>query len=659
MNQIRKLTWKWIAVLGLVYGLNAEANITLPAIFGDHMVLQQQSPITVWGWAQPGEKITIRGTWQPAEEAGTTAPPDGQWSICIQTPDAGGPYSLSIIGDNTIVLNDILIGEVWLCAGQSNMKLSLDGFEANEEMKKAIETADYPTIREFFVPRIAAAQPQSDCQGHWQVCTPQTAGSFSAVAFFFGRELNQKLHIPIGLINASWGGTSVEAWTSKKTLATFDAFRKRVEELGPYENSAEDIEKYEKALLEWEQKLAGIDPGTKETWQNPALDDTDWKTMELPSSWTGTQLANVDGILWFRRAVQLPKSLIQNDLELHLGLIDDMDTVWINGVAVGRTLAWMKPRVYRIPVGILQAGINMIAIRVIDLRRGEGGFTGKAEELRIGPVGADPKTCISLAGEWKYKFSHPTPIPDVPLSEADKRINQYTPTVIYNGMIHPLINFRIAGSIWYQGESNCYNPILYRSLFPAMIADWRAQWNQGEFPFYYVQIAPFEYGKETCSQAIREAQLMTLDKVPNVGMAVLMDIGEAHDIHPKNKWDVGERLARWALAKTYGQKEIVYSGPLYKEMRIEQNKIRILFNYTDGGLVARGGPLTDFTIAGEDRNFMPAKAVIEGDSIVVSGENIQNPVAVRYAWSNWACPNLFNAAGLPASSFRTDDWPLQ
>ena len=226
-------------------------------------------------------------------------------------------------------------------------------------------------------------------------------------------------------------------------------------------------------------------------------------------------------------------------------------------------------------------------------------------------------------------------------------------------MIHPLVNFRIAGAIWYQGESNCYNTILYRTLFPAMISDWRHQWKQGDFPFYYVQIAPYHYGEKTQSQAIREAQLRTLDEVPNVGMAVLMDIGEEWDIHPKNKWDVGERLALWTLAKDYGHKNIVYSGPLYKGMKVEQDTIRLFFNYTDGGLLAKGGPLTDFMIAGEDRNFVQAKADIDGDSIIVSSPNVKTPAAVRYAWSNWAKPNLFNTAGLPASSFRTDDWPLQ
>jgi sialate O-acetylesterase len=324
---------------------------------------------------------------------------------------------------------------------------------------------------------------------------------------------------------------------------------------------------------------------------------------------------------------------------------------------VGSTLAWMNERIYRIPASVLHEGPNVIAIRVIDPRRGEGGFTGKTEDMHIDQVGTETKTSISIAGQWKYKFSAPASWEGIPLSEAENKLNQNTPTSLYNAMIHPLIPFRIAGAIWYQGESNS-DAILYRTLFPAMIKGWRNQWGQGDFPFYYVQIAPYEYGDKVYSQAIREAQLMALDKVPNVGMAVLMDIGQQKDIHPVNKLDVGKRLSLWALAKTYGRKDVVYSGPLYKGMKVENGSIRISFNYTDGGLMAKGGPLTDFMIAGEDRKFIPAKAVIDGNSVVVSSPDINNPVAVRYAWSNWASPNLFNMAGLPASSFRTDDWPL-
>lgn len=412
-------------------------------------------------------------------------------------------------------------------------------------------------------------------------------------------------------------------------------------------------------MQEWEQKLARIDPGTKENWQDPILDDADWKTMELPSPWTGTELSKVDGIIWFRRVINLPPSWTGRDLELHLGLIDDIDITWVNGVRVGTTLAWMNERFYRIPASVLHEGPNVIAIRVIDPRRGEGGFTGKKEDMHLKQVGTETKTSVSIAGQWKYKFGAPASWEDIPQSDADKKLNQNTPTSLYNAMIHPLIPFRIAGVIWYQGESNCYNPILYRTLFPAMISGWRSQWGQGDFPFYYVQIAPYQYGDKTCSQAIREAQLMALDKVPNVGMAVLMDIGQEKDIHPVNKLNVGKRLSLWALAKTYGFKDIVYSGPLYKGMKIENDRIRISFNYTDGGLTAKSGPLTDFMIAGEDQKFVPAAAVIDGSSVVVSSPDIKNPVAVRYAWSNWTTPNLFNTAGLPASSFRTDDWPLK
>jgi sialate O-acetylesterase len=309
---------------------------------------------------------------------------------------------------------------------------------------------------------------------------------------------------------------------------------------------------------------------------------------------------------------------------------------------------------------VLRVGPNVIAVRVIDLH-GEGGFCGKEDDMRIGPPGADVKTCATVARTWKYKVSHVGAVPPPPPSPEDA-INPNTPSVLFNGMLNPLIPFRIAGAIWYQGESNCDRAIQYRTLFPAMIRDWRAHWKQGDFPFYYVQIAPYSYGNSQAigSALLREAQLLTLKAVPNVGMAVTMDIGEENDIHPKNKRDVGKRLSLWALACTYGMDDIVYSGPLYRAMKVQGEAIRISFDYVGSGLVARGGPLTDFEIAGIDRKFVPANAEIQSDNaVLVSSPQVPNPVAVRYAFRNWAQPNLFNAEGLPASSFRTDNWPIE
>jgi sialate O-acetylesterase len=412
---------------------------------------------------------------------------------------------------------------------------------------------------------------------------------------------------------------------------------------------------YRQEVAAWKNSINEKDPGYQDGWYKSDFDDAQWKTMEQPTEWAKTELEDYDGIVWFRRSTNLPPSWAKNDLELRLGRIDDMGAVWVNGVELDAP----SKRVYSIPASLLHVGKNSIAVRIID-NGGNGGFRDKPDNMRIGPVGADADVCATVAGTWKYNAARAVRIPRPPANP--KKVGSNTPTTLYNGMVAPLVPYRIAGVIWYQGESNCYDPILYRTLFPAMITDWRTQWDQGDFPFYYVQIAPFEYdilGDNDISQAIREAQMMTLDAVDNVGMAVTLDIGEEKDIHPKNKADVGDRLARWALTKTYGKKGIAYSGPIYESMDIEDGKIRIKFDYADDGLVAAEDGLKDFMIAGADKQFVPAKAVIDSDTVLVFSDEIKEPVTVRYGWSNWVVGSLFNKAGLPASSFRTDDWPLQ
>lgn len=489
----RKSTAAILALTGLLLVTSTTyADVKLPAIFGDHMVLQQKENVAVWGWADPGEEISVKGSWKPSKKT-TKANADGKWKVEIRTPKAGKTGTLTITGNNEIVLNDILFGEVWICSGQSNMQWSLQMLNT-ETAKQDIAKAALPEIRLFTVQKAFSETPKDNVKGSWQICSPETVAPFSATGYYFGKKLHENLGVPIGLISTNWGGTKAEAWTSAETIKEFRQF-----------------------------------DGAMETIQNP-----------------------------------------------------------------------------------------------------------------------------------------------------DKRTEQFKmhknqPTVLYNAMLAPLIPFRIAGAVWYQGESNCYDPIGYRTLFPAMITDWRDKWGQGDFPFYFVQIAPFEYGPNRGhSQALREAQMMTLDAVDNVGMAVTMDIGEEKDIHPRNKHDVGDRLARWALAKTYGYgiNRMPYSGPIYYRMRIADGKIILDFKNADG-MVAKNGKLTDFMIAGKDRKFVPAKAEIHehserhGRSMIVAewievwSEEVPEPVAVRYGWSNWVMGSLFNKTGLPASSFRTDDWPLE
>lgn len=459
---------RFLACFTLIAGWTAvaAAAVKLPAVFGDDMVLQRGRPVPVWGWADKDEEVAVSIAGQTLT---TKADENGRWKVTLDKLDVGPPLTMTIkdSSGSTLVFHDVLVGEVWLCSGQSNM---VWGLAASNNGRQEIAKADYPSIRLFYIPEVKALTPAEDVNGRWVPCSPKNIvkvgrGSFSAVAYFFGRQLHKELGVPVGLIQSSWGGTPAEFWTSRKALG-----------------------------------------------ENPAL-----------------------------------KSLIHT-------------------------------------------------------RRDSSS--------------------------------------------------------LYNGMIAPLIPYAIRGAIWYQGESNVNRAHQYRTLFPAMIANWRADWGQGDFPFGFVQLAPYRYGNRDpkyCAE-LRDAQLMTLNSVPNTGMAVTMDIGNVKNIHPRNKQDVGKRLALWAAAKVYGR-DVVYSGPIYKSMAVEGDKIRIRFDHVDGGPIASDGkPLVDFTIAGADKKFVPATAEIDGDSILVHADGVDRPVAVRYAWRDDATPNLANKAGLPASPFRTDKW---
>ncbi len=624
------------------------ADVKLPAVIADNMVLQQNKTITLWGWADPSESISVKPSWQKRPKK-TKADKDGNWSINTKTPKASGPHTITITANNTITIQTVMTGEVWLCSGQSNMEWPMSKVNNSQQ---EIASAKFPGIRIFTVKNTISKTPLPDCTGSWSQCSPETVGSFSAVGYFFGRNIHQELNIPVGLISADWGGTPAESWTSAKTLKKMDDFALAVETLEQSDPS--EIEKLLKQKMnQWQKQINEKDPGSKEYWQSPSTDDAEWKTMELPKDWTSTELASFDGVVWFRKTTNLPPSWSKNDMTITLGPIDDYDTLYVNGIEIGQTLNWSTPRQYTIPASALKTGKNTIAVRVIDLH-GNGGIYGIPEQMTLKPTGAPDSQAVKLAGTWKYKTG--ALAKDVPaIPQTSPSINAHTPTSLYNGMIAPLTNYGIAGAIWYQGESNAARAYQYRKLFPAMIEDWRDNFDQGNFPFYFVQIAPYSYAPNVPSEKLREAQFLTLKNTKNSGMAVTSDIGNIKDIHPRNKQDVGKRLALWALAKTYGKKDVVYSGPVYKKFKIQDSKIRLYFEYTDGGLVAKDGPLTDFTIAGTDKAFVPATATIDGDTIIVSSDKVPDPTAVRFAWSNTAEPNLFNGAGLPASSFRTDD----
>ncbi len=645
-------------LMSLLGGLSA-ADIRLPAIIGDNMVLQRGGKVPIWGWADPGEEIRVQVSWRSGERR-VTPGQDGKWMLSLDSPKAGGPYEMTLTGKNTIALKNILCGEVWVCSGQSNMEWPVAASASGGQETAA---ADFPKIRLFTVQKKIAETPQADCAGQWSSCSPQTVGGFSAVGYFFGRYLHKELDVPVGLINTSWGGTVAEAWTSRETLAKMPEFKALIDGIAEARaNPDASMRKYQQEFVQWQKKIEAT--GTQGAGCTALdFDDSAWQEMELPVLWEEGGLGNFDGLVWFRKTIEVPDSWADMELMLELGPIDDMDTTWVNGVRIGAHTEpgqWQAVRQYKVGGDIIKAGRNVIAVQVLDTGGG-GGICGQPAQMKIKPAGAADDVAVSLAGKWRYKIAQDlASIPPQPQPPAWVN-NPNAPTALYNGMIAPLIPFAIRGAIWYQGESNADRAYQYRRLFPDMITDWRQSWGVRSFPFLFVQLANFMTQKpepgDSAWAELREAQLMTLS-LKDTGMATIIDIGEAGDIHPKNKQDVGKRLALWVLAKTYGRKDVVCSGPLYESMKVRDGKVLLRFDHIGGGLVVKGGgPLKGFAIAGVDRKFVWAEAVIEGKTVVVSSDKVPEPVAVRYAWADNPVCNLYNAAGLPASPFRTDDWP--
>lgn len=634
------------------------AEVRLPAIVGDNMVLQQGMKVRIWGSANAGEHVTVMFA---GKSYNTAADANGRWQVWLEPLKSGGPSDLIVKGENLLTIKNVLVGEVWICSGQSNMEWPLSNtFNA----KEAMDQANYPEIRLFQVAHRTAAAPLTDVEGHWVVTTPEEAAQFSAVGYFFGRELYQRLKVPIGLIHTSWGGTPAEAWTSREALSSLPELKPILERYEASLNApAQTKEAYARAMAQWEEQNLYVDAGNKgEAWgyaaPNVAADG--WATMELPKQLEAAGL-EIDGAVWFRKELQLPESWAGKDLVLNLPAIDDFDVTYFNGTKIGSTGKETPNshdvlRKYPVPGSLVRAGSNVIAVRVFD-HAGEGGF-GRGE-MSIGPNGdARP---ISLRGAWDYK---------VELALEPKRpnwdsrpqalgaVNQNSPSVLFNAMLAPLVPFAIRGAIWYQGESNAGRAYQYRTLFPLMIRNWRSAWGH-DFPFYFVQLANWRARKTEPADSdwaeLREAQFMTL-REPHTGMAVAIDIGDGDDLHPRNKLDVGRRLAAWALARTYNQ-HVAPSGPLFDRFSIDGDKVRISFKHATGLKTNDDGPVKGFAIAGADRRYVWANARIEGNTVVVSSPQIKKPVAVRYGWADNPVVNLYNNADLPASPFRTDDWP--
>jgi sialate O-acetylesterase len=634
----------------------AHATVIPAACFTDNMVLQQKTMANLWGTSAPGKSFSIVTSWNKRKYS-VVADADGNWKNKVLTPAYGGPYTITFDDGEPLILKNILIGEIWICSGQSNMEMQMTGpyGDVLNIQQELADAANYPEIRMLKIDNKTSFQPQTNVpvKWGWNVCNSQTVRDFSAVAYFFAKNLYDDKHIPIGIINSTWGGTVAEAWTSGNALKTMPAF-------APFVKAAEGgltqqklDAKYQDDLRIWLNNINAKDPAYKQgklVWTMLGFDDSAWPQMNIPTYWEQAGVPDYDGTIWFRKKVNVPANWAGKDLKLDIGAIDDYDDSFFNGTEIGHTELFIYKRSYTIPASLVHTGENTIAIRVFD----NGGFGG----INKGPVllslANDTTGQINLAGPWAYqKANELKALPQPPvLSNSPNR-----PMLIYNAMINPIIPYTIKGVIWYQGESNADRPYQYEQLFPLLINDWRQKFGEGNFPFYFVQIANYAATDQPAAAdwpALREAQLKTLS-VPNTGMAVTIDIGDYHRIHPQNKQEVGRRLALIARAKTYGE-NITYSGPIYQSEKIIGSKIELLFTHTDKGLSIKGDTLKGFVIAGADKKFYPAVATITGDKVLVSSVSVPNPVNVRYAWANFPICNLYNGAGLPASPFCTDDW---
>lgn len=635
----------------LVLSGTVSAKVVLPPMFSDNMVLQQLADAPIWGEAKPMKAVKITTSWD-GKTYETQADKDGKWKLIVRTPGAGGPYELTLTDGQKLILKNVMIGEVWICSGQSNMEMPLHGWLKILNYEKEVAEANHPNIRLLHVEHVTSNRPETDIKVRgdgWQVCSSLTIPEFSAVAYFFGREISEKQNVPVGLIHTSWGGTNAESWVSGKVLDEMPDFARALAEVRAMPDMATMKANYLKTLNEWNDRVdEGFSAG-KPVRAKPALDDVAWGKLKFPGMVDSQGLADFDGLIWLRRTIEIPASWAGKNVLLSLGSIDDNDVTYWNGKEVGRTNGYSVLRHYAVPGKLVKAGRLTLAVRVMD----NSGGCGMKGNLYIRSANGDR---ISLEGEWKYQVAADARREGMP--PADQSANPNIPTVLYNAMIHPLVPYGIRGAIWYQGENNALRAYQYRELFPLVIENWRKDWGQ-DFPFYFVQLANYMQQSpqptESAWAELREAQTRALSVV-NTGMAVIIDKGEAGDIHPKDKQAVGHRLALVARAKTYGE-QIPYSGPMYRSYQVDGDKIILSFNHTNGGLKSVGGKaLQGFSIAGRNHKFHWAKAEIHGDKIVVSSPDVPYPIAVRYAWGNNPICNLYNGAGLPASPFRTDDW---
>jgi sialate O-acetylesterase len=605
------------------------------------MVLQRDAKIPVWGWANPNERITVTLNKQTIS---AVAAQNGKWIIYLKPEKSGVNFELNIKGENTINIKNVAIGEVWLCSGQSNMEWTVgQSMNAAQELAEA----ENPNIRHIKIEHDISGNPQNDFKnGTWKVSNPTNAKDWTGIGYFFAKNLQRELNVPIGIINSTWGGTNIETWISREGFESSSEFSEMISKLPKVDFDSILRQKKENQTRQIEQlqgvKLNSFDA---ETFKSESFDDAKLPTMNIPELWESQSLGEIDGVVWFRKTMILSKNQIGKNAILELGKIDDNDETFVNGVKIGETKQWDALRKYPIPSNVLKEGKNTIVVKVTDTGGG-GGIYGDSANVRIN-LGEEK---ISLAGRWKFQVE----------SLSSKTNENEFPSLCYNAMINPLIPYAFRGVLWYQGESNASRAYQYRTAFPLLINDWRKKWNS-QFPFYFVQLATFKTtgnSNEGSGWAeLREAQTMTL-QVQKTGMAVTTDVGNPKDIHPLNKQDVGKRLAAMALHDIF-KRNIVSRSPSFKSMKIVGNQAIIKFENIGGGLITtdKNGQVFGFEIAGSDQVFYPANAMIKGNTVIVSSEKIASPMAVRFGWiGDASANNLFNKEGFPVVPFRTDVW---
>jgi len=629
----------------------ARAQVRLPQLISDGMVLQRDAKIKIWGWAQPGEKVTISFDHKKYT---TITKPDGEWQVESAPMKSGGPYTMDISASNHITVNNILIGDVWFCSGQSNMVLPMD--RLTEKFPDEIAAANYPQIRNFFVPTVSdVSKVHADLPpGKWLVCTPENVLQFGAASYFFAKELYQKYHVPIGIINSSVGGTPIQAWISEDGIKTIPDYNQRLKTIKDtvFINKVNQQALLAKRRQSEPVKITDLGLTGPKTWYDTTYQPKDWHHFWLPGYWADQGVSGLNGILWFRKEINIPANMIGKPAKIYMGRIVDADNFYVNGVLCGNTTYQYPPRRYKLSETILKPGKNIITIQVTNTA-GKGGFVpDKAYYLAVG------KDTIDLRGDWQYKVGQVYPL-------ANSKYNPYAfsaqnePTGLYNTIVAPAINYAIKGVLWYQGETNANKPKEYNLLLKALITDWRDKWHQPDLPFIYAQLPNFMEVKYSPTESqwaeLREQQLGALS-VPHTAMAVTIGAGEWNDIHPLNKKIVGERLALGAEKVAYHDSAVIASGPIYRSASVEKDKIILSFNEIGDGLVAKNDTtLSQFAIAGADHKFYWAHATIENNKVVVWSSNVPDPLYVRYAWQdNPDGANLYNKEGLPASPFTTE-----